>query len=417
MGDNNEKIKWLKIFLQLLIFSWLCVGTYQQAYLIEMSPDFEPPPCPEREEFRACFSNCTDCEDRGYCLWTDCEYGRCDCIRNHYRLEPDGPCVPVAMCPVPECPENEVFRNCGPVCEWCGTLRCREIDCESKCYCKEGYFRNYEGICVPSSECPDNLFCFENEELADSGPAEEYCLHPESGAPANATLEEEDCYCIEGFKRNVHGFCIMEEYCVYVYCNPPEVYDPCPKKCNTTCRNYGDPNCVEDNQCYPGCFCPEGLVMDDFRRCVTLDQCTPGSNPFITLPMPPPPEVMESTPANETAGVPSTEIQSTSDAVTVQSDTAETQPNNEETTKAYKETTPTTAAEEPEEVEEEETTPAKAIATTATPKTKLAPKKYTSSKGKTSEATTKSAKQKNAKSASSSAAESSAEASEDSENA
>lgn len=61
-----------------------------------------------------------------------------------------------------------------------------------------------------------------------------------------------------------------------VRCLGDEVYHECIPKCNTTCRNYGNANCTEDDNCYPGCFCPPGYVMNDFRSCIEIDKCSLG---------------------------------------------------------------------------------------------------------------------------------------------
>ncbi|GFS87745.1 hypothetical protein NPIL_282441 [Nephila pilipes] len=282
MSDNNGKLQWLKIFFQVVIFSSISTRIFAEetSSFIFVSTNPELPECPPNEIWQPCLANCTNCEERGFCIPTDCDKGRCDCVRNFVRLYPGGPCEPVSKCPVKTCGENEVWRECGALCEWCGTLRCREIDCNYKCYCKEGFLRNNEGKCILETECPNKLTCFQDEAVQPSGPADEYCLHSEIEEISNSTIEEEDCYCIEGFKRNTHGHCIDSYWCPVIQCPGMETYQPCPKRCNTTCANYGDPNCKEDDQCYPGCFCPENYVMNEYRYCVRLEECPPGSNPF-----------------------------------------------------------------------------------------------------------------------------------------
>ncbi|KFM68945.1 hypothetical protein X975_25064, partial [Stegodyphus mimosarum] len=113
-----------------------------------------PPPCPENEMYRHCLTNCSTCEERGHCVIQSCSEGGCDCIPRYFRLTPGGPCEPVSLCPKPECGENEVFRECGPLCETCSTYRCRVIQCDHKCYCKQGYLRDKDGKCVPEEDCP-----------------------------------------------------------------------------------------------------------------------------------------------------------------------------------------------------------------------------------------------------------------------
>ncbi|GFY31425.1 hypothetical protein TNCV_4989841 [Trichonephila clavipes] len=163
MSDNGGKIQWLKFFLQALLFLSISARIFaeESGSFIFVSTEPKAPECPPNERWTACLSNCTNCEERGICLVTDCDKGRCECYRNFVRLYPDGPCERVSKCPVNKCGENEVWRECGPVCEWCGTLRCRELDCSYKCYCKEGYLRNDDGKCIPENECPNNSVNFQ----------------------------------------------------------------------------------------------------------------------------------------------------------------------------------------------------------------------------------------------------------------
>ncbi|PRD32296.1 UNVERIFIED_CONTAM: Mucin-19 [Trichonephila clavipes] len=368
MSDNGGKIQWLKFFLQALLFLSISARIFaeESGSFIFVSTEPKAPECPPNERWTACLSNCTNCEERGICLVTDCDKGRCECYRNFVRLYPDGPCERVSKCPVNKCGENEVWRECGPVCEWCGTLRCRELDCSYKCYCKEGYLRNDDGKCIPENECPNKLVCYNNEIVMPNGPADEFCLHSDTEEISNSTIEEEKCYCIDGYKRNIHGYCIDSYWCPVIQCPGMETYQPCPKRCNTTCRNYGDPDCKEDDQCYPGCFCPENYVMNDYRFCVPLEECPPGSNPFAPTV---PPTVASPTKAT----TPSAEEETIATTTTAE---------NKEVTKAKQDETTTPGDDEPvtakAEPAEETTT---VEVTTLPPKTKP-PKKAKQEKGK-----------------------------------
>ncbi|CAL1280323.1 unnamed protein product [Larinioides sclopetarius] len=259
---------------------------WKPVFLIQPAP-VSIPQCGLNEVYQSCEVDCIDCEHRGMCEPKNCHISHCDCKMYFVHVTPGGPCEHVSICPPRECPENEVYRHCGPYCEYCDMAQCRSMECSSKCYCKQGYRRNREtGKCVPEKECPERLSCFSNDAVAQSGLASEYCLETESEAlRANETIAEEKCYCPSGFKRNVHGWCIEEELCSFVTCAEQTEFQDCPRKCNTTCWNYGDPNCLEDGQCYPGCFCAEGYVLNEFFACIPLEMCPPGSNPFVpTLP-------------------------------------------------------------------------------------------------------------------------------------
>ncbi|XP_076666418.1 chymotrypsin inhibitor-like [Andrena cerasifolii] len=63
------------------------------------------------------------------------------------------------------CPVNETMSQCGRLCEpTCESSKatseiyeCPLIECTEEttgCRCKEGFFRNVQGLCVDSDDCP-----------------------------------------------------------------------------------------------------------------------------------------------------------------------------------------------------------------------------------------------------------------------
>nr|ADV40381.1 putative scavenger receptor cysteine-rich protein [Latrodectus hesperus] len=235
-----------------LCFQILCLMSFILTYLsaddkFVFLPLKPPPPCPPFEMYKICLSNCSNCEQRGNCIPSNCDQSGCDCLPHFVRLTPGGPCEPIHKCPISKCGENEVFRECGPICERCDSLDCRVINCEHKCYCKEGFKRDVNGKCIPMDECPQKE-CTLQEELRDSGPEDEYCLHADHEKDYGAKQNKTKCYCKDGLLRNSLGHCMDENFCSLIKCLRHEVYQPCVKKCNTTCRTYGDPNCKEDDQ-------------------------------------------------------------------------------------------------------------------------------------------------------------------------
>ncbi|KAF8795789.1 Mucin-19 like protein [Argiope bruennichi] len=287
MSDNNLKLKWLKPFLYLIVSALLsskvCADNstdysdgFEDFLLIQPAP-MVIPECGMNEVYQSCEVDCIDCENRGVCEPQNCHITHCDCRMYFVHVKPGGPCEHVSVCPPRECPENEVYRHCGPYCEACDMAPCRSMECSSRCYCKQGYRRNREtGKCIPEKECPERLTCISNDVLSTSGPVSDHCMLTESETlRVNETIEEEKCYCAKGYKRNFHGWCIEEELCSFVTCLEQTEFQECPRKCNTTCWNYGDPNCKEDGQCYPGCFCPDGYVLNEFFACIPLEMCPP----------------------------------------------------------------------------------------------------------------------------------------------
>ncbi|KAG8179890.1 hypothetical protein JTE90_017422 [Oedothorax gibbosus] len=281
-----ERHSFFARILLLMGIAFLMVSAQEdidEALYLFLSSQVSPPPeCPEFELYQTCSGNCSDCAHRGDCR-ADCFVQGCECVPNYARLEPGGPCQPVHLCPVLECGENEVFRECGAVCERCGGLRCRMLQCEHRCYCAQGHLRDDQGRCVPEEHCPPHkVRCFRNEELGSSGREDEFCQRDKG--TSNKTETKERCYCKEGHSRDGLGLCVSDEHCERVQCPGVEVWQSCPRKCGVSCR--GDSDCHEDGQCFPGCFCPEGFLVDDFRRCVPEQECPPptaGSSPSSPL--------------------------------------------------------------------------------------------------------------------------------------
>lgn len=59
-----------------------------------------------------------------------------------------------------DCKVNEVYNRCGTACQpTCFELtpECTK-ECVEGCFCKEGYLRNQEKVCVHPSECQGTVF-------------------------------------------------------------------------------------------------------------------------------------------------------------------------------------------------------------------------------------------------------------------
>ncbi|RWS24098.1 chymotrypsin inhibitor-like protein [Leptotrombidium deliense] len=56
------------------------------------------------------------------------------------------------------CRRGEVFQSCGTACETtCANIhnppRYCTYQCISKCFCRQGLIRNFNGVCVPPTLC------------------------------------------------------------------------------------------------------------------------------------------------------------------------------------------------------------------------------------------------------------------------
>ncbi|CAN7940567.1 unnamed protein product, partial [Ixodes hexagonus] len=123
--------------------------------LVSEVPVFPPAePCLDGEEWKKCVSgSCAEatCELRGLpnACTDDCRYG-CFCS--------DGGTRPF---PTPkQCARGEEYKTC--VSSSCAETTCQKptlgpactADCRNGCFCKEGFFRNSQKICVPRNKCP-----------------------------------------------------------------------------------------------------------------------------------------------------------------------------------------------------------------------------------------------------------------------
>ncbi|XP_011564002.2 SCO-spondin [Plutella xylostella] len=152
---------------------WICsVVLFLLNYVFSTSVYQPPPPvdqhgCTANQVYVNCAFNCpTD-----YCPRSDgpvpqcsppypCQPG-CRCKVNH-RIHPDGQCRRSDLCPPIRCTRfNEVYNSCTDVCtrESCAdrnnTSQCNTLllNCEPRCACRKGTWRNRYGICVPANRC------------------------------------------------------------------------------------------------------------------------------------------------------------------------------------------------------------------------------------------------------------------------
>ncbi|RVE54611.1 hypothetical protein evm_000732 [Chilo suppressalis] len=130
-------------------------------------------PCKENEVFVPCRTECEssycpkdDSRDVEDCSNDYCVSG-CICKFNHRRKSyDDHTCIVASDCPPVNCTRpNEQWSPCPSACLQescedvgkepviCNTLL---LNCQPKCICSEGYYRNSTGICVSPDQCPCN---------------------------------------------------------------------------------------------------------------------------------------------------------------------------------------------------------------------------------------------------------------------
>ncbi|KAF8774719.1 Serine protease inhibitor swm-1 like protein [Argiope bruennichi] len=202
-----------------MIFSPFFIITIILAFLPAHSSS-----CPENEIETDCVNPCNTCEQKGRCdHHLPCRHG-CDCKIGFYRDE-NGFCVQEQQCldPAPKCPKNAIFIKCGspcpPTCDDLQPEPCEE-KCTTACYCKPGYLKRKDDVCVRPIDC-----------------------HPrkKQDRPRPECASDEQFY-------------------------------ECKPSCKNTCSHFQNPG-VQCRCGPPGCFCKAGLVKRSDGKCVPLSQC------------------------------------------------------------------------------------------------------------------------------------------------
>ena len=271
----------------------------------------------------ACEKNCGNLNETCIIKNIKCD-NKCFCNKDFVRESPNGPCIPISKCPPNKCKINEVFECRNPTCDDEGCCiekgrSCKDVPCEIKCYCADGFVR-IDGACVSRDNCFKDQ-CPANEvfECRDEKCGEQRCFESCIATEKNLCINK--CFCADGFKR-MNGICIPENKCPkeIFTCNPDEVFEcrelncddcPFPPPCEFKC--YCAPGLVQiDGKCIPerdiclkpnteystcgytcegqsctkpkeyrncvlecgaGCFCKKGFILDDKGNCVLIETC------------------------------------------------------------------------------------------------------------------------------------------------
>lgn len=161
---------------------------------------------------------------------------------------------------------NEVFNECGHNCsQTCGVDDdvCTLV-CVPGCYCKDGYRRSYTGVCVAVDKCFDCPGINEFYTVCGSN-CTDSCNKDSDDCPYECN---KGCFCKDGYKRNAQGVCVPPEQCC---CDPNEEFkeeeDSCIERCDTTyCITVKKAGCFcklgykrdpSNGRCIPQCQCPK----------------------------------------------------------------------------------------------------------------------------------------------------------------
>jgi hypothetical protein len=270
------------------------------------------PKCPDNEFFNPCGSACAPTcanPDPSPICTKNCVVG-CFCKEGHLR-DASGVCVPHTKCNAAEamqlfayppelsqCKENEMFLRCGTACPaTCANPHPSPVctrNCVIGCFCKPGFLKNENGVCVHSETCGvpaaeampmQAPVCGDNEEYRQCKGCDGTCKNPNPICPRICVP---GCACKEGHLRNDAGKCVETRECSpkvqpqsfmmlppVQQCQEGEEYRQC-KGCDGTCKN---PNPICPRICIPGCACKQGLLRNDAGKCVETRECSPKVQP------------------------------------------------------------------------------------------------------------------------------------------
>ncbi|XP_052738623.1 zonadhesin [Bicyclus anynana] len=253
-----------------------------------------PPKCNGPYEYFSCGSPCDNlCATLSTQNQTNCPIKnkkcnpKCYCQQGYARDE-NNICIPIKNCPQ-QCGINEVFDTCIATCP---PRRCDvdetlidcvpppqpgDPECQSGCRCADNFFRNYDNICVPRSECPPT--CGVNEvydpkirpcppQSCDIDPRLVLCPRNQTTAPG--------CRCIDNHFRNREGVCVPRDQCEK--CPVNERPTSCIQaRCERRdCSDLGKSVlCVriDPRFCTEGCLCEDGFLRAENGTCIPINQC------------------------------------------------------------------------------------------------------------------------------------------------
>lgn len=143
--------------------------------------------------------------------------------------------------------------------------------CETGCFCKKGYKRNAQGVCVEEAKCiQTSSLCRKNEVWKWGNKCKERCHI----APLLCTNElTQGCYCKDGYRTDPKtGRCILASQCPLFgdgNCSRDEEYrlgNDCSERCNSTLTCDKTPRYA--------CRCKKGLRRHPTKGyCIRKKEC------------------------------------------------------------------------------------------------------------------------------------------------
>lgn len=194
---------------------------------------------------------------------------QCQCKEGHFRND-EGLCVTSNNCEPMECGVNEQYTNCnegcGPFCD--SSIVCDSLPfCAPGCECIDEYVRDRDGECVLHSDCPHE--CDTNEIWKECGGCDASCKNPMQYCPEICISR---CECADGFFRNEKNECVESIECEQFECGTNAHWTAC-KDCWDVCETGESLTiCAMMLWCTPACNCNEGFSFSETGECIECEK-------------------------------------------------------------------------------------------------------------------------------------------------
>jgi len=192
----------------------------------------------------------------------------------------------------PKCGVDEEYRTCGSACiptcamplpkPWCTR------QCAVGCYCKEGYLRNEQKVCIPATKCkaatngPISIPLQKNPPHPMGHgpvifPTPNIPIFPFGPGPVILPTPDVPILALEPgpviFPETKLAPITIPLHKVPL-CPKDEVYNTCGVQldCLASCKTPMTPKCME-RMCTPGCVCQKPLLRHEDGRCVEKTEC------------------------------------------------------------------------------------------------------------------------------------------------
>ncbi|XP_015434703.1 PREDICTED: von Willebrand factor-like [Dufourea novaeangliae] len=180
-----------------------------------------------------------------------------------------------------ECPENEVWNECGSACPltcddlWNPEPRMCIALCIPRCVCVDDFVRNDNGNCIPKNKCrkscrPKPITLFSKSCSSDFSRCSVSLLDGMLEIFRKLPLHSLEVPCNKPAESRCQAFTEG----AYAGCPKNEVWNQCGTACPLTCEDVRNPKpkpCTK--QCVPGCYCIDDLVRSDQWKCIPRDKC------------------------------------------------------------------------------------------------------------------------------------------------